>query len=247
MSQIDVERRVIGRVPALLAAPRDRSGPLPTVLWFHGFGADKDVHRPELEQLAERGFLAVGIDAAGHGERRLADLDARIAVPHADALQTMLSLVATTVDELRDVLRTLIDAGIADRQRISAVGISMGGYLVYRAVVVEPMIRTAVALLGSPEWPGGDSPHSHPRAFDATALLSITAECDESVPPDAARRFHRGLARTHPSPRRIRYIELVGAEHLMDENSWRIAMTETTSWLITHNAIEHDSDASLHR
>ena len=235
MSHIEVERRRFGDVPALLVAPQRPDGPLPVALWFHGLGADKDVHLPELEQLAAQGFLAIGIDAVGHGERRLPDLDERIAGPRGGVIEMMIDQATTTAGEIRGVLRAVIDAGIADRQRISAVGISMGGYLVYRAVVVEPMIRTAVALLGSPEWPAGDSPDRHPRAFDATALLSITAECDASVPPDAARRFHRGLARTHPNPRRLRYVELPGAEHLMDEKSWSVAMTETTTWLLAHN------------
>jgi dienelactone hydrolase len=233
----DVERRLVGNVPVLVAAPRDRVGRLPLVLWFHGLGADKDVHRPELEQLAARGFLAVGVDAAGHGERRLPDLDERIAAPRSDVLRLMLDLVTATASELRAILASFVDAGLADPRRISAVGISMGGYLVYRAVVIEPTIRTAVALLGSPEWPEGDSPHRHPRAFDGTALLSITAGNDESVPPEAARRFHHALARTHPGPHRLRHLELAGAQHLMDEDSWRIAMTETTSWLLAHNPV----------
>ncbi len=236
MSHIEVERRKFGDVPALLVGPRDAVAPLPVALWFHGLGADKDVHLPELEALAVQGFLAIGLDAAGHGERRLPDLDARIAGPRADVLDMMIGLATETAREIHGVLQSVIDDGSGDRHRVSAVGISMGGYLVYQAVVLEPMVRTAVALLGSPEWPSGDSPDRHPRAFDATALLSITAGRDESVPPDAARRFHRGLARTHPHPRRLRYVELPGAEHLMDEESWRIAMTETTSWLIAHNS-----------
>jgi dienelactone hydrolase len=234
VSAIDVERTWLGSVPSLLVAPRERTAPLPTVLWFHGLGADKDVHQPELEQLAARGFLAVGVDAAGHGERRLPDLAERIAAPRAEALHTMLELAAQTALDVRGVLRILIDRGIADASHIGAVGISMGGYLVYRLIVIEPMIRTAVALLGSPEWPRGDSPHRHPQAFDATALLSITAECDGSVPPAAARDFHRVLSRTHPDPRRLRYVELSGAQHLMDAASWGTAMTETIGWLVSH-------------
>jgi uncharacterized protein len=79
------------------------------------------------------------------------------------------------------------------------------------------------------------SPHCHPRAFDAIALLSITAERDVNVPPDATRRLHESLTRTHPYPQRLRYVELAGAQHLVDEPSWMIAMTETIDWLLTHN------------
>ena len=43
----------------LSAAP----GPLPTVLWFHGLAADKEVHLPELHRFAATGLLAVGVDA----------------------------------------------------------------------------------------------------------------------------------------------------------------------------------------
>ena len=236
VSHIEVERRRFGDVPALLVAPQHRDGPLPVAFWFHGLGADKDVHLPELERLAAEGFLAIGIDAVGHGARRLPDLDERIAGPRETVLEMMIDQAMTTAGEIRGVINSVVDAGIADRDRISAVGISMGGYLLYHAVVVEPLIRTAVALLGSPEWPTGDSPHRHPRAFDAIALLSITAECDASVPPDAARRFHRDLTRTHPGMNRLKYVELPGADHLMDEDSWRVAMTETTKWLVAHNA-----------
>ena len=31
-------------------------------------------------------------------------------------------------------------------------------------------------------------------------------------------------------------VELPGADHLMDEDSWGMAMTETTKWLVAHNA-----------
>jgi dienelactone hydrolase len=236
VSHIEVERRRFGDVPALLVAPHHRDGPLPVAFWFHGLGADKDVHLPELERLGAEGFLAIGIDAVGHGERRLPDLDERIAGPRDAVLEMMLDQVMTTAGEIHGVITAVVDAGIGDRDRISAVGISMGGYLVYHAIVVEPMIRTVVALLGSPTWPTGDSPDRHPRAFAPIALLSITAELDASVPPDAARRFHRSLARTHPDPNRLKYVELAGADHLMDDDSWRSAMAHTTKWLLAHNA-----------
>lgn len=44
--------RTVGGVPLLLAFPQTGEAPHPTVLWFHGFGVDKEVHHKELEHLA---------------------------------------------------------------------------------------------------------------------------------------------------------------------------------------------------
>src|ERR1700691_898082 len=68
--------RVVG-VPALLgyrgsAEDAARRGP---VLFYHSFGGSKERRGFYLTGLAEAGFLAVGLAAVGHGERRLADFD----------------------------------------------------------------------------------------------------------------------------------------------------------------------------
>lgn len=232
---VTFQPRTVQGVPLLLAFPAAGDAPHPVVLWFHGFGVDKEVHRKELEQLARAGFLAVGVDAAGHGERRLPDLDERQAAPHEQALRTMIELVAQTADELPGVVCALADEGVADAERVGVAGVSMGGYLVYRAVLVEPSIRAAVAILGSPEWPEGDSPHHHLDGFRHTALLSVTAERDENVPPAAARELHRRLAAEEPDVVQ-RYVELPGAVHLMSEQHWTRAMDETLGWLARHLA-----------
>jgi hypothetical protein len=220
-------------VPLLLARREDAAAPLPLVLWFHGFGVDKETHRKELAQLADAGFLAAGVDAAGHGARRLADLAERQAAQRPQALRTMVELVARTAEEMPAVIRALAAEGMADADRVGAAGVSMGGYLVYQAAVVEPSIRAAVSILGSPEWPEGDGPHRELDALARTALLSVTAERDENVPPDAAHALHRRLADAHPDARQ-RYVELPGAVHLMGEEDWNAAMEETIGWLRLH-------------
>ncbi len=231
---ITFQTRTVGGVPLLLALPADAAGPLPLVPWFHGFGVDNGTHRKELRQLAEAGFLAVGVDAAGHGARRLPDLDARQAAPHEQALRTMIELAAQTADEVPGVVRALVDEGLADGERVGVAGVSMGGYVVYRAVLVEPAIRAAVSILGSPEWPDGDSPHQHLDGFRHTALLSVTAQRDENVPPAAARELHRRLAEADPGSPLHRYVELPGAVHLMSEEHWNQVMDETLRWLSLH-------------
>ena len=228
---IDWTTRKIGEAPLLIAVPDRADRPLPTVLWFHGLSVDKETHRKELERIAGAGFLAVGVDAAGHGERRLADLDARIDESREETIRFMLGLVEETAREVPSIVCALAAEGLADGDRVALVGISMGGYLVYRALMEEPAPRAAVAILGSPEWPDGDSPHRHLDAFRRVALLSITAENDENVPPAAARELHRTLGEGE----RTRYVELPGAVHLMGEPDWERTMDETLRWLALHN------------
>jgi len=231
--------RTVAGVPLLVAAPDGVQAPAPLVLWFHGFGVDAAANGAELARLAEAGYLAVGIDAVGHGRRRIPDLAERQAAPRAAALHTMATLAEATALEVPALVDALVREGCADGERVAAVGVSMGGYLVYRAIVAAPAIRAAVAILGSPEWPSGtasdgDSPHLHLDAMRRVALLSITAERDESVPPDAARRLHARLAESHPPPERARYEELAGAPHLMSAAQWERAMSLTLAWLDAH-------------
>lgn len=192
-------------IPTLIVAPQRE--PRGVVLWFHGFGVDKETHRPELERLAQAGFLAVGVDAAGHGERRDPELAAKQAAPREEARAAMLQYVEETA---HDVSRLLDRFGSA-----ALVGISMGAFVVYRAASLDPRIRTAVAILGEPLWPIADD----------VALLSITAECDVNVPPAAARALHAGRGGEH------RYVELEGEQHLMSAAAWERTMDETLAWL----------------
>lgn len=230
---IDFDARTVAGVPLLLARRADADGPLPAVLWFHGFGVDKETHRKELAQLADAGLLAVGVDAAGHGARRLPDLAERQAAPREQALRTMIALVRQTADEVAAVVRALADAGMADADRVAVAGVSMGGFTVYRAAVVAPGLRAAVSLLGSPSWPEGGGPDGDLDALSRIALLSITAERDENVPPDSARALHRRLSNAHPDAHQ-RYVELPGAVHLVGEADWNAAMDETLRWLQRH-------------
>lgn len=221
--------RLIGDVPVLIAQLDDVPNPAPVVVWFHGLGVDKETHRTELQQLAEAGLCAVGIDAVGHGARRLSNLQALIDAPREQAFATAVDLAVQTAREVPRIIDVLTGTGLADPDRVSLAGISMGAFVVYRALVECREINKAVAILGAPRWPFPHSPHDQIDAFCATELLSITAEHDENVPPAAARELH--LALETRCPTRHRYVELRGAVHLMNEADWNQTMQETLGWL----------------
>jgi hypothetical protein len=223
----------IGRVPVLLAEPRAGNAPAPLVLWFHGFRADALAHAAELEACARRGFLAVGVDCVGHGARRDPHLPDRVRASPDGALPIMLDLVHETLAEIPSLVDALAASHGADRARCSMVGISMGAFLVYRAIATGLPLRAAVALLGSPKWEGATSPHRARDALRRVALLSITAEHDASVPPEATRVLHRALT-AHGGAAPHRHHELAGAGHLTTAAEWAEAMAATYAWLTQH-------------
>lgn len=226
------EERRLGAAPALIARPSSARPPLPAVLWFHGFTADKATHRPELATLAEAGFLAVGIDAAGHGERRLPDFEERFSGAREETDHQFFSLVAETAAEVPGILDLLCGEGLTGEARIGAAGVSMGGMITYGAITTDPRIRAAVALLASPKWPHPMSPHLKIERFFPTALLSITAGRDETVSPDAARALHSNLEeRYRQHPERLRYVEIEEALHMMTPEDWAWSIRESVGWL----------------
>lgn len=225
---------VLAGVPALLATPTTGVAPFPTVLWFHGFRADALAHASELEQCAALGMLAVGIDAVDHGARANPGLAARLAQSRDGAMPVMLDLVDRTLTEVPVIIDVLVREHHANQSRIAFVGISMGAFLVYRAITAGIPMRAAVALLGAPSS-GASAPDIIASHYRPVALLSITAEHDASVPPVAARALHRRLDhRAEPSARPHRHHELRGAGHLTNAAQWDEAMRETRAWLIEH-------------
>lgn len=76
-----VER--FGEIPLLLVAecPPPDAARRGTVFAFHGLGASAKTHLRELERFAQSGFLAIGVDALAHGDRKPSGLDRRFSEP----------------------------------------------------------------------------------------------------------------------------------------------------------------------
>jgi hypothetical protein len=229
---VDVEYARLAQTPLLIARPAGTVSPLPTVLWFHGFGADKEVHLPELFRLAELGLLAIGVDAVGHGQRRLADLAEHTCLPPRETPRLFARIVNGTVAEVPALIDRLVERGLTDPQRVGVAGVSMGGCIVYGAITGDRRLCAAAALLGSPEWALAELPDLAVERFFPTALLSITAEHDTVVPPAVARVLHEKLEpRYHTHPDRLSYREMAGASHFMQPQEWASAVDLASAWL----------------
>ena len=130
-----------------------------TVLYYHGFGGDKGRCEPYMTALAGAGFLGVSLDAAGHGDRRLADFDVIFEPERWDtdfeATETdFLKLIDDTAAEVPSVVDDLLARGWARPDRAGICGRSLGGNISYAALLADRRLRAAVSIVGSPEWTG---------------------------------------------------------------------------------------------
>ena len=221
----------LGEVPTLVAS----RGPTPvpergTVLVYHPLGEDKSVHAEDLERLAAAGFLAVGVDAIAHGERRLAGAYARF---RADPLGAFLEVVTATAGEVPGLVDALAARGWAMPGRVGIVGVSLGGFVAYGAALADRRIGAAACICAAPDWgPDPRSPLRRPDEFWPVALLSITAAEDGLVSPEPARALHAELVpRYAATPERLRYLELPGERHRMSAAGWAATRAEADAWL----------------
>lgn len=209
-----------------------------TVLVYHGLGASKEVQTKEAEWLSSAGFLAVVVDAVGHGARRFHDFEQRM--NQLNSHRAFLEMVQPSIEEIPAILDGL-SALLGERSgSFGITGISMGGYIAFGAAVREPRLTAVVPILGSPDWTVGakaqddillQSPHTRPEAFSPKALLAINAGKDVHVPPAAARGFvERLLPFYQSSPERLRYLEYAESAHFMREEDWNDLWRQAIEW-----------------
>ncbi len=210
-----------------------------TILFYHGFGESKDTYIEVLTRLAAAGFLAIGIDGVGHGERRYPDFAERfppIQPPFVGNLQleaAFLSLVRLTAQEVPAIIDDLFERGWVHDGRLGMSGHSFGGFVTYAAVVADKRIRAAAPVVGSPQWklPYPESPHLHMNQFFPTALLSQTAHHDTRVSPEFVRELHQQLIPYYTqAPERLHYIEYPHSAHNLSAQDWRQAWENVVHW-----------------
>ena len=204
-----------------------------TILYYHGLSANKEANSNEYDVLTRAGFLVVGVDNAGHGERRLEDFDERLRDDRPDFESNFLNLVRETALETPTIINALFTQNIAVEGRLGIAGWSMGGYVTYRALLEERRFSAAAVIVGSPEWllPWDDSPHKHPQAFFPTALLSQVGARDDVVPAQAARDFHDVLTPYYTSkPERLKLVTYPNMQHDPNAEEAHAIQTEMVAW-----------------
>jgi dienelactone hydrolase len=138
------------RVPGILIEPGKISGRHPIVICLHGTGGSTANMAALCRKLAERGFIAVAIDAPYHGERKSGKGeidydDAIVRAFHGSGEHPFYYDTVWDVMRLVDYLATRNDV---DANRIGLIGISKGGIETYLTAAADPRIAVAVPCIG---------------------------------------------------------------------------------------------------
>ncbi|WP_372371018.1 alpha/beta hydrolase family protein [Candidatus Uabimicrobium sp. HlEnr_7] len=229
-----IKRQYLQKIPTVFVYNNDitEASQKGTILFFHGLGASKDAQIHDLKNLAKSGFLVVGVDNVGHGERRYLDFEQKFSVQNPDLERDFQQAVLETAQEVPIIIEELEKKELIFNGNIGITGISMGGFVTYRAVIEYAHFKAAVSILGSPKWKNNDShsPHLYMQKFAPTALMSLNAGKDTSVPAFEAKNFHGELAEYYTEINKLEYIEYPDSEHFMLENDWNDLWNNMTKW-----------------
>jgi dienelactone hydrolase len=189
------------RVPVLVLSKGQGPARRAVVIALHGTGGSKEGMRSTLQTLADRGFLAVAIDARHHGER------ARVIPGLPNAYESAMLRAYRTgeghpylYDTVWDVMR-LVDylstRPDVDPGRIGVIGNSKGGTEAYLAAAADERIAAVVPLIGVQSF--GWSLR-HPSGWEArtwtfrAAVEAAAADSSEAVNARFMRKFYDRIA-----------------------------------------------------
>ena len=185
-----VERHVFAGVPCLIERPL--SEPHGLVLVYHGVNASKEGNLGIFTPLVHSGVAVVLVEGAGHGERRDVNLNAET-LGYRNFVRTCAARTSLEAHALIDELQVMFPNAF-----ISAVGISMGGYVAQYLTLRDKRVQRVVVISSGGVWSEPEvtlpfarefleaqRPSFHAYLAPPTRLLLLHGEDDEVFPlPD---------------------------------------------------------------
>jgi dienelactone hydrolase len=206
---------------ALIQRPEGVTNP-PIVLIIPGLDSSKEEFQTFAAGLHDRGMATVSIDGPGQGE----------SVGLAPLCPTYEQVVTTVLDRI-------VGLPNVDLSRVAAVGFSLGGFHVVRAVAYEPRLKAAVAVTGPyalDDWEvlppplrtslalraAGHDAEVVAASIDLTGvapevrrpLLVVCGEEDPVVPPSDMHRLAAEAPHAH-------LLSVPGGGHLCANRTWK--------------------------
>jgi dienelactone hydrolase len=246
------ENKIVRGIPIILCKRGDDSKK-PLVIMSHGFtGSKKDIKRKGwLRELAESGYYAVAIDNRLHGDRPGPDFTVSVikSLGKID-LFVLRKAIKETSDDVKLLIDELSLLADVDRDKIAMIGISMGGFITYRSIVIDDRIKVGIPIISSPFWDDipGDvlfqydekskielkalaeeyQPAGHMDRYYPTSLLMQVGDADKHYNLYKVKKFYNELKEYYSDcPEKIKLIIYPDTKHEFKQEMWE----EALQWL----------------
>lgn len=134
-------------IPCIRLVPGRKSGPFPTIVFYHGWSSTKENQRFRGFILSNLGCQVIIPDAIYHGERNLIgyNYDDNVA-------EYFWKVILNNIEEFNILAEELISKYDSDPENIIVMGHSMGGFTSAGVFTHNENIKTSVILNGSFNW-----------------------------------------------------------------------------------------------
>ena len=143
---IIVNKQLVGEIPLLEVCNESiQDVKAPTIFFIHGITSMKEMNLSYAYLLAEKGFRILLPDCTYHGERTNKKNESELG-------HVFWKIVIQTIHELNFLRKHFSEQGKIDENRIGIAGTSMGGFITLGALTQYNWIKTAVSLMGCPNY-----------------------------------------------------------------------------------------------
>jgi Prolyl oligopeptidase family. len=203
----------------------------------------------QLEELANNGYCVAAIDNRYHGERNGPDYKQELLTEagHFNLLK-LRKAIKESADDINMVINKLIEMKSIDEQRIAVIGVSMGGFITYRALISNTKIKVGIPIIASPYWddiPGElaeqinkdlqmDELSSYSNSFQPAekmdcfyprALLLQIGEDDRHYNVSKVKEFYHSLKEYYmEQPERLKLITYEKTGHEFTTQMWQTSV-----------------------
>ena len=239
------DRIHIGDIPAILLRPKAIEKPLPTIIFYHGWGSSKESQRMRGLIYATVGFQVLIPDALYHGQRDPID-------HRPENGKYFWKTIFNNVEESDILIGNIIKKYNGDPDNISVAGSSMGGFTAAGVFTHNPLIKSLIVFNGSCAWEDSNEslmknleilitdeikeiqdnvikldPINHLDKLKDRDILMVHGEADSSVSIDSQRLFLKEISPLYKDKNRIKLIEYPNLNHYITTNM----MEDSIKWI----------------
>ena len=229
---IMVEKVEINDIPCLKFKPKKSKGLLPTVLYYHGWGSNKEYQSFKASIIACNGYQVIVPDSIYHGERNSIDHNGPGMIE-----EYFWEVIIHSVEESKKLIKGLIHYHDADSNRMGIMGHSMGGFISSGTFSMNQNIKCMINYNGSCAWvkadeifrkmydrqPANEEERSRIGKYDLICnrdkiklrpILLVHGDADTSVPIDSQRIFYEEISPLYKeNPDAIKLVEYKRLDH----------------------------------